>query len=319
MENRAHALVAGVFVLVLALAGIGGLWWFGGQQDASREFVVVTRGNVTGLNPQAQVRYRGIRAGKVLDIRLDPKDARDILIHVRVAESVPLTRGTTARLGYQGVTGMAHVLLEDDGRDPAPLQAHPDGLPRIAMQSSLLQELGETGGAVVRQAGDFLQRANAVLDDENRRRLTAILGHLETTTAQLAETTSRLSPAISRVERVASEENVQRVQQGLDSVRQVTATADATLVRWQSLASELQSTSRKLDAALDNASLAAEGSVALVPRVGQLASELQATNRQLARVLQQLEEAPQSVLSGGPERIPGPGENGFVAPPAAVR
>jgi phospholipid/cholesterol/gamma-HCH transport system substrate-binding protein len=37
--------------------------------------VLETRRNVTGLNVQAQVRYRGIRAGKVESIEPDPKDA----------------------------------------------------------------------------------------------------------------------------------------------------------------------------------------------------------------------------------------------------
>lgn len=313
MENRAHALIAGIFVLVLAAAGITGLWWFSGQQEASREFLVVTRGNVTGLNPQAQVRYRGMRVGKVLDIRLDPKDVRDILITVRVPQSVPLTRGMIAKLGYQGVTGMAHVQLEDDGRDPRPLAPEAGEPPRIAMQPSLLQELGESGGSVVRQAGDLLQRANAVLDEENRRRLTAILGNLEVATKQLADTTARMAPALGRVERVASDENILRLQQGLENFKRATATADLTLARWKDLAAELQGMSRQLETAVGNAG-GADGVATLAPRLGQLASELQATNRQLSRILQQLDEAPQSVLSGAPERVPGPGEAGFVAP-----
>jgi len=313
MESRAHALIAGVFVLLLATAGVVGLWWFGGQQEASHEFVVVTRGNVSGLNPQAQVRYRGMRVGKVLDIRLDPKDARDILITVRIPQSVPLTRGTTAKLGYQGVTGMAHVLLEDDGRDLHPLSGDAGEPPRIAMQPSLLQELGETGGSVVRQAGDLLQRANAVLDEENRRRLTAILGNLEVATTQLADTTAKLAPALGRVERVTSDENILRLQQGLENFKRATATADVTLARWKDLAADLQGMSRQLETAVGNAG-GADGVATLAPRLGQLAGELQATNRQLSRILQQLDEAPQSVLSGAPERAPGPGEAGFVAP-----
>jgi ABC-type transporter Mla subunit MlaD len=35
--------------------------------------------------------------------------------------TVPVTRATTAKLGYQGVTGIAHILLEDSGNDPTPL------------------------------------------------------------------------------------------------------------------------------------------------------------------------------------------------------
>jgi len=67
--------------------------------------VVVAKQNVSGLNPQAQVRYRGIRVGKVNDIRLDPDDSSNILISIEVNDDVPLTRGTVAKLNYRASPG----------------------------------------------------------------------------------------------------------------------------------------------------------------------------------------------------------------------
>ena len=65
MENRSHALVAGLFALILGLSAVSALWWFGGKREATNQYVVLTKKNITGLNLQAQVRYRGIRVGKV--------------------------------------------------------------------------------------------------------------------------------------------------------------------------------------------------------------------------------------------------------------
>ena len=65
MENRSHALMAGLFTLLLGTAAILAAWWFGGKHELTREYTVVTRQNVTGLSLQGQVRYRGIRGGKV--------------------------------------------------------------------------------------------------------------------------------------------------------------------------------------------------------------------------------------------------------------
>ncbi len=135
MENRSHALVAGLFTLVLGLAAALSIWWFGGKHEATTEYTVVTRHNVTGLSLQGQVRYRGIRVGKVQAIALDPQDAHNILIRISVDSAVPVTRGTTAKLGYQGVTGIAHILLEDSGADPTPLRAV-DGDDRRASRCS---------------------------------------------------------------------------------------------------------------------------------------------------------------------------------------
>jgi phospholipid/cholesterol/gamma-HCH transport system substrate-binding protein len=74
MENRAHALAAGIFTILLGIAAAIAIWWLGQSDDATTSYLLETRRNVTGLNVQAQVRYRGIRAGKVESIEPDQKD-----------------------------------------------------------------------------------------------------------------------------------------------------------------------------------------------------------------------------------------------------
>ena len=196
MERRSRALLAGLFLLILGAAAVAALWWFSGRQEDSNRYVVETRNNVTGLNAQAQVRYRGIRVGKVESIRLDPADARTTLIGISVRKDIPVTRGTVAKLGYQGVTGIAHVLLEASGKDFSPLEAG-DGLPRIRMQDSLIQELTDVGGDVMRNARDFLQNANEVLSPENRRAIAGTLANLEATTGNVREATAQLQQVLT--------------------------------------------------------------------------------------------------------------------------
>lgn len=127
MENKSHAFMAGLFVILLGLATVAVLYWFGGKREATRDYVVVTGRNVNGLNPQAQVRYRGIRVGKITAIELAPGDARNILIPIRISRDVPVTRGTVAKIAYQGVTGLAYIQLEETGNDPASLAPWPQG------------------------------------------------------------------------------------------------------------------------------------------------------------------------------------------------
>jgi phospholipid/cholesterol/gamma-HCH transport system substrate-binding protein len=58
------------------------------------------------------------------------------------------------------------------------------------------------------------------------------------------------------------------------------------------------------------------GIAALVSRLNEVGSDLSANSRQLNRVLQMLEESPQSLDFGPPASAPGPGEPGFVVPPS---
>src|SRR5688572_14571334 len=115
MENRAHALAAGLFTLVLAAALVAAAFWIRGEPIAQDAYVLHTRGSVSGLNAQADVRYRGVEVGKVERIRFDQDDPRTILVDVSVRGGTPLTRGTYGQLAAQGITGLSYVQLEDDG------------------------------------------------------------------------------------------------------------------------------------------------------------------------------------------------------------
>ena len=61
------------------------------------------------------MRYRGVTVGKVENIRLDPEKLQTILIRIAVDRDLPLTKNAYAQLGYQGLTGLAFVQLNDDG------------------------------------------------------------------------------------------------------------------------------------------------------------------------------------------------------------
>lgn len=43
-----------------------------------------------------------MRVGKVESIELDANDVATTLIRISVARNIPVTRGTTAKLGFQG-------------------------------------------------------------------------------------------------------------------------------------------------------------------------------------------------------------------------
>lgn len=308
MENRAHALAAGLFALLLLAAAIAAILWFGDRREASSEYLVVTRQNVSGLNLQGQVRYRGIRVGRVESIRLDPDNVRDILIRISISRDVPVTRGTTARLGYQGMTGIAHVLLEDSGTDPAPLQSG-SGPARIPMQPSLLQELSDAGGATLRQAQLLLASANELLSPENRARIGRTLANLESGSAGLTAT-------LAEARTLLADPRIRRLGSAIVKIEEAADGARGMLGDVRTLVPQLTALIEKIDQAVGEPN--GEGVAATGAHLHELSRELTQTFRQLSHTLQMLEDAPQSVLFGPPPAVPGPGEAGFV-PPAASR
>ncbi len=309
MENRAHALVAGLFTVLFALATAVAVWWLSGQRDASREYLVVSTRSVTGLNAQGQVRYRGVRAGKVKSIELDPADRRNILVRISIGEDYPVTRATTAQIMFQGVTGLAYVQLDDDGSNGEPLVAPPGELPRIALKGAAVDSLSEAAARVLVQVQDLLTRANAVLSPQNLARIESTLANLESGSAGLDRSLKTLPEVLAQFRHVASDANLKRLDTILANLERTSGEAAPLAAELRQLVAALQSLSRKVDALSAEAGGELVGST--LPQLNALLHELSGTSRQLARVLLQIEDSPQSVLFGPGPRRPGPGETGF--------
>jgi phospholipid/cholesterol/gamma-HCH transport system substrate-binding protein len=303
MENRAHALLAGLFTLVLLAATLATFYAFGERRVETRDILLVTQQNVGGLNPQAQVLYRGIRVGKVQSIQLDQEDTRNILLHVEIEAFVPLNAATTARLAYQGVTGLAHVLLED-GAPQAADQALTDRLPRIQMQPSFLDRLEDSLPAILAETRAFLVNANAILDAQNRQ-------HVKHTLANLESASQRMDASFARLQTMFSEENARNL-----SVAARTAPLLAEDAR--QLVAHIDQVAQRAEKLLrDEGALGVRPEDALIPKIRTTAHDLSLAARRFERVLDTLERSPQNLIFGAQPAMPGPGEPGFVAPAAA--
>ena len=148
--------------------------------------MVLSKFAVNGLYPQACVRYRGVEIGKVGKIALDEKDPRNVVVRVAVERSVPITHGTFAQIGYQGLTGLAYMELDDDGSDPRPMPSSPENPARIEMRSNLFDNLAESSKALLKQSSELLDRLNSIASAENQDRLERTLANFEQASAQLA-------------------------------------------------------------------------------------------------------------------------------------
>jgi phospholipid/cholesterol/gamma-HCH transport system substrate-binding protein len=305
MENRARALLAGIFTLSLIAATLAAFYAFGEQRHVeTREFIIVTQQNVNGLNPQAQVLYRGIRVGKVQSIDLDLSNTRDILIHVEVAAFVPLNSATTARLAYQGVTGLAHILLED-GEPRAESRPLTGKSPRVQMQPSFLNHLEDSLPAILAETRAFLVNANAVLDAPNRQSLKQTLKHLESAS-------QRMDASFARLQTTLSEENMRSLSAAMRAAPLLAADA-------RQLVGDMDQVARRAEKLLrDEGAMGTRPEDALIPKIRTTAHDLSLAARRFEQVLDTLERSPQSLVFGAPSAAPGPGEAGFVAPAATL-
>ncbi len=313
MENRAYAFAAGVFTLMLGAGLVFIAMWMTGETEERDLFVLESRYPVTGLNPQAAVRFRGVDAGKVEAIDFDPKDRRLILVKISVRTDTPITRGTYAQLQTQGVTGLAYVNLDDDGSKPERITTAEAQAVRIPMRQSFIDELSVAGKDIVTDFRHVAARLNKLLSAENQEQLVRTLSSLEAASARVTALARELEPGAKGVVALT------------DDARALLKRAAEMMSGIESLATELKSLTRSFErmaASAENVG-AATDTVArsaisdTLPRINRLLDQLSRTSQQLDRLLANLDEQPSSLVFGRPPPEPGPGEPGFTAPKAA--
>lgn len=316
MENKAHALAAGAFVLGLIAALVALVIWFTRDNTVRNIYELSTRDAVSGLQPQAMVRYRGIAVGKVTSIDFDPKVKGNVRVRISVDERVPLTTSSFATLSYQGVTGLAFIALDDKGESNVALKPDDDNPPRIPLKPSILAQLQDRGEAIINQVEEVTKRANTLLSDPNQKRAADALESIAAASASantLLKTLDNtvktgLNPALTKLP-----DTMASVKKAAGDVSRVANNFNTTVGRLnapEGPVERLSEGTKALAQAVDSFN------AATLPRVNRVADDTSHAVRRLGRAADSINDNPQSLLFGNGGAAAGPGEPGFSAPAA---
>ena len=316
MENRAHALAAGLFTVLLVAALIATAFWFKGDTTERTPYLLTTKGSVSGLSPQASVKLRGVEVGKVTDIRFDPTNPRVILVKIQVDKATPITKNTYAQLASQGVTGLAYVQLDDDGKNPESLPSSEKAPAEIELRPSFFERVSNTGQDLIVSAAEVAKRVNDLLEAKNQQQLLRTLAQIETTAAQVTTLTQQIEPGLKRLPALMSDTGI--VLKHADSLianlndvtTQVGKHVDA-VDRVAGAAQQVGGAAQQLSVAGDVVSQNLTGDT--LPRVDALLDGAARSSRRFDRLIEDLSDQPSSLVFGKAPVPPGPGEPGFSA------
>lgn len=328
MENKSHAIAAGTFVLLLIGLLIAMASWLTRDTSSQRQFEISSKESVTGLQPQAGVRYKGVVVGRVTAIALDERTRGNVLVRIAVNDNAPITSSTFASLGFQGVTGLAFVQLDDSGESSQPLATTLSRPGRIPMRAGLMARLTEQGGNLLTQLEQASQRMNALLAPENQKTLTTAVANL-----------SQAAAGISQLTRHADQVLTGNGPEGSASLPHIAAQLDTTFKAMQTTSERLKESAEVVKASaekfrltnvrinepggtLDKIARSTEALAAstatlnatLLPRLSRTSDDTARTVRQFGHLAEGLAEQPQSLFLGRGAAAPGPGEPGFLPP-----
>lgn len=325
MENKSHAIAAGAFVLGLVAVLVALVVWLTRDDTVRNMYELSTRDPVSGLQPQAMVRYRGIAVGKVASIDFDPKVKGNVRVRITVDERVPLTTSTFATLSYQGVTGLAFIALDDKGESQVSLVPDNANPPRIPLRPSLLAQLQDRGEAIINRVEEVTQRVNTLLGDDNQKRIADALENISAAAAGANQLTKSLdntvktglNPALRALPPL-----VERTKDTMVTVKAAAADVSRVANNFNATATRLNAKDGPIDRLGDGTKALSQAvdsfNNATLPRVNRVADDTSRAVRRLGRAADGINDNPQSLLFGSGGVVAGPGEPGFSAPAATA-
>jgi len=297
METKAHYVIVGSFVLLMAAGVVAFLVWaakVGPQRDYDY-YTVNFDSAITGLSRSSAVRFNGIHVGSIYDIELDQDSPGIVRVDIQVFGGTPVTTHSVASIDSMGLTGVSFVQISE-------LTATETNVPRLGLQVlpgedypiipskvTGLSGLMLSAPELVQEGIELLSRGNQLLSDENIALVHGILADAKTVTGGIAEKTEDMQQAIvslrsamDRVDRIAA--NIETLTE--DELAQV-------MTDFAEVSTNVRQLSGSLDAMVNENRVAITTftSTAL-PEISQMATEARRLVSALSRIAEKLDESP---------------------------
>jgi phospholipid/cholesterol/gamma-HCH transport system substrate-binding protein len=302
--------MTGFFTIALLVAAVLVGLWLNRDRTEWVPYQIATTQSIPGLNPQAAVRYRGLEVGKVDAITFDPTTSGRIIISLAVDPEAPVTTSTFATLGYQGVTGIAFIQLDDDKTGSPLLKTGETKVAAIPLRPGFLDQLEKRGLVILEKTEQIMTRADALLSPENQKTMLAAFDNVSKTAEAYAEIPRQLEPTLARLPALTRQ------------AEQLSISATSMTRNFDQLASSLQAPDgpiARLNTTVDRVGGSLEAvtsdlELQTLPHLVAMTDEARTSLRAVRRTADSLSDRPQSILFGAPDGAPGPGEPGFTAP-----
>lgn len=189
MESRVNYTAVGVFVILFTAALIAFAFWLGKYNQDERDFrryrLYITE-SVSGLAPQAAVKFHGVDVGTVERIRINPDNSEEVELTLKIRKETPIKTDSSAVLKFYGITGLAFIEIIGGSKNAPVLTADPNTTMAVIPSSpSLIKRLDESLSNVASKLSTTLDRADRLFDDRNIENVAKTLANLRTLTAKI--------------------------------------------------------------------------------------------------------------------------------------
>lgn len=215
MENRVSYILIGLFVFTLSFSAVGFILWLGkyAQSEDYSYFQVVATQSVSGLNPKAPVKLRGVSVGEVKDIYINHENSEEVIVLIRVKKDTPIKEDSFALINLQGITGLSYIQLEGGTHKSELLEVGEV----IRTKDSMIDRVDKTLTNIGSKTQRMLDKTDQVMSIKNLKNFEQIL-------VNLVEATDSMSRVLEMI--YSKDEQISElIQKGKEIEVSVTKTA----------------------------------------------------------------------------------------------
>jgi len=322
MESRVNYTAIGVFIILFSIALVAFAFWLGKYNQDERQYrrykVYITE-SVSGLAPEAAVKFHGVDVGKVESILINPRNSEEVELILKIKKETPIKTDSNALLKFYGITGLAFIEIAGGSRTAPLLSNDDDTITTIPSSPSLIQRLDESLSNVAAKLSNTLNRADRLFSDQNVENVAQSLEHLRSLTAQIDSYQGEIKTLLERsiaLENNASE-SLYAMKEAAGSVK--TASGNFNTLVQTKMATTLQSLEatskeshtliKKLETSVDRGDY--DMRTIAAPATSELSTLLEQTRTlttEMEMTLRSLRESPSDLLFKESTPKPGPGE-----------
>lgn len=206
------------FIMILAIATL--LIWKSSLLLQAYGYELIGQfDNVSGLLPGAEIRYRGLRVGKVDRIIPSPEF---IKVYFWVNSNVKITKGSKLKVVFDGLVGEKYISIIPNTKEKTLIKS---GTILYGYSSSGLADFVEIGTQNLEQSKLILEAIRSVIANEE------VKTSMRNTVIGVGTLVQGLNQLVSELKQVSSGEEVQHIIANLESVSQSFRTVTDSIIK----------------------------------------------------------------------------------------
>lgn len=313
MENRLSYIMVGAFVFILLIGGIVAILWLGHYSEKGnfKFYKISTKESVSGLNDKAPVKFKGVQIGEVRSIAINPDNAEEVLVTIRVQDNAPIKEDTYALIEAQGITGLSYIQLLGGTNEAKDLKTgyKPEEYALIPSRPSTFSRLDKTITSLSSKAEMIFTRADELMSEKNIKNIESIIENSAKITASAQKSMQNLEAHNKEINRLL-EEAIGAISSIKETSRSLNSAIDNTGVATMN---NIKETSSSIKAVMDGLNQRIESGAldvkeTLVPLQSTL-TDLQLLMTETRDLVTELKESPSDILFKSQTVAPAPNEH----------